>query len=196
MRDVVNQDGSRLTTGPALASPITRHRFPRLGLAGRLILLIVGFVMTAEVMIFVPAVANMRFNWLRSHLSAAYTAALTFEDTASGAISENLSRDLLKSVGARLIVLDADGTRRILASYELPAKIDAVYDLRSPSWGDLLSAAIDALAAPPGRVLTFLSPAPPGGNALEVTMDEAPLQRAHASAGSVPGVIFNWPLPS
>ena len=182
MRDVVNQDVSRLTTDVGFAGPIER-RLPRLGLTGRLIVLIVVFVMTAQVMIFVPAVANMRFNWLRSHLSAAYTAALTFEDTPNGTISENLSRDLLKSVGARLIVLDADGTRRILASYDLPAKIDAVYDLRSPSWGGLLSAAIDALTAPSGRVLTFLSPAPPGGNALEVTMDEAPLQRAmHAFA--------------
>ena len=182
MRDVVNQDGSGLAGGLAIAGP-ARRKLPRLGLAARLILLIVVFVMSAQVMIFVPAVANMRFNWLRSHLSAAYTAALTFGGVANGAISEDLSRDLLKSVGARLIVLDTDGTRRILASHDLPAKIDAVYDLRSPSWGSLLSAAIDALAAPPGRVLTFLSPAPPGGNALEVTMDEAPLQGAmHAFA--------------
>ena len=58
-----------------------------------------------------------------------------------------------------------------------------MYDLRTPSWGSLLSAAFDALIAPSGRVLTFLSPAPPGGSALEVTMDEAPLQEAmHAFA--------------
>ena len=182
MRDIVNQHVSLLATDVASARP-ARRRIPRLGLTGRLIMLIVVFVMTAQVMIFVPAVANMRFNWLRSHLSAAYTAALMFEQTTNGAIPDTLSRDLLKSVGARLIVLDADGTRRILALYDLPAKIDAVYDLRSPSWGNLLLSAIDALGAPPGRVLTFLSPAPPGGSALEVTMDEAPLQGAmHAFA--------------
>ncbi len=141
-------------------------------------MLIAGFVMAAEVMIFMPAVTNMRFNWLRAHLSAAYVAALTFQKLPPGAISPDLSRDLLKSVGARLIVLDANGTRRILASRDLPAKIDAVYDLRTPSWSNLLWSALDALAAPPGRILTFLSPAPPGGDALEVTLDEAPLQSA------------------
>ena len=182
MRDVVNQDASRALPGlrraiwPAVG-------VPRVGLAGRLIMLIVIFVMTAEVMIFLPAVANMRFNWLRSRLSAAYVAALTFEGAPQGAISDGLARDLLRSVGARLIVLDANGTRRILASNDLPAKVDAVYDLRAPSWPSLMVAAVEAFAAPPGRILTFLSAAPPGGDALEITLDEAPLQVAiHAFA--------------
>ena len=177
MRDVVRQEAREVL--PALRGlSWPPRRFPRVGLAGRLIMLLVAFVMMAEVMIYVPAVSNMRFNWLRNHLSAAYVAALTFEGAAPGVISDDLARSLLKSVGARLIVLDKDGTRRILASGDLPAKVDAVYDLRSPSWTGLLFAAFQALAAPRGRVLTFLSPAPPGGTALEVTMDEEPLQRA------------------
>lgn len=177
MRDVVTKEVGGVQL-PALRAPWPRPTVPRVGLAGRLIVLIVAFVMTAEVMIFVPAVTNMRFNWLRSHLSAAYVAALTLEGAPFGSISDKLSRELLKSVGARLLVLEKDGTRRILASGELPAKVDAVYDLRSPSWTSLLTAALGALGAPPGRVITFLTAAPMGGTALEVTMDEAPLQRA------------------
>ncbi len=181
MRDVMNRDAQALPGLPRAVRP--RRGVPRIGLAGRLMVLIVAFVMTAEVTIFVPAVTNMRFNWLRSHLSAASVAALTFAGTAPGAVSEELSHELLRSAGARLIVLDADGTRRILASDDMPAKIDAVYDLRTPSWSSLLWAALDALVAPPGRVVTLLSAAPPGGDAIEVTLDEAPLQRAmHAFA--------------
>ena len=182
MRDVVNQDAPALPGLPRAVRP--RRGVPRVGLAGRLIMLVVAFVMTAEVAIFVPAVANMRFYWLRSHLSAAHVAALTFAGAAPGAISEHLSRDLLRSTGARLIVLDADGTRRILASDDMPTKIDAVYDLRTPSWPSLLSAAFDAMVAPQGRVVTLLSAAPAAGDAIEVTLDEAPLQRAmYAFAG-------------
>ena len=35
--------------------------------------------MIAEVLIYVPSVANFRLNWLNDRLSAAYTAALVFE---------------------------------------------------------------------------------------------------------------------
>lgn len=157
-----------------------RHRRPpiRVGLAGRLIVLIAAFVMIAEVMIYVPAVANMRFNWLRNHLSAAYTAALVLEAAPEGMLSDAFTREVLKSVGARLIVMDKDGTRRILASGDLPSKVDEVYDLRASNWTSLLGAAFRTLTSPDGRVLTFLSVAPMGGSAIEVTMDEAPLKQA------------------
>ena len=115
---------------------------------------------------------------MRAHLDGAAVAALAFERAPPGAISPELSRQLLRSVGARLIVLDANGTRRILASRDLPAKVDETYDLRQPSWTSLAHAAVEALAASPGRVLTFLYPAQPGDAAIEVTLDEAPLQRA------------------
>ena len=150
----------------------------RVGLAGRLLVLVATFVMLADVMIYVPNVANFRFYWLRSHLSAAYTASLVLEGAPEAVLSETLTRDLLNSADARLIVLDKDGTRRILASGDLPSRVDEVDDLRTSDWPDLLRAAFRTLVAPPGRVLTFISPAPAGDSAIEVTMDEAPLQHA------------------
>lgn len=174
MRDVVTRTDSPIEFMRAEA-PSARFR---VGLAGRLIVLIIAFVMIAEVMIYVPAVANMRFNWLRFHLSAAYTAALALEGAPPSVGSDTFGRNLLKSVGARLIVLDKNGTRRILASGDLPTKVDEVYDLRSPSWSNLLGAAFRSLTSPDGRVLTFLTDAPLDGSAIEVTMDEAPLKSA------------------
>lgn len=175
MRDVVTRpEGGPIEERGGFASPL----HIRFGLASRLIVLIAGFVMLAEVMIYVPAVANMRFNWLRYHLSAAYTAAMVFDAAPRGMMSDALTRDLLKNVGARLIVLDKDGTRRILASGDLPDKVDEIYDLRSPTWPSLLAAAYRSFTSPDGRVLTFLTAAPMGGSAIEVTMDEAPLKAA------------------
>ena len=37
--------------------------------------------MIAEVLIYVPSIANFRLNWLRDKLSDAYTAALVLEAT-------------------------------------------------------------------------------------------------------------------
>ena len=150
----------------------------RIGLAGRMIALIAGFVLIAQIMIFVPAIANMRFNWLRNHLSAAAVAATTLESLPSDSISPAFASDLLKSAGAREIAVAQAGTWRILASRGTPAKADATYDLRTASWPDLLRAAFATLVAPPGRVLTLLSAAPVGGRVLAVTIDEAPLTEA------------------
>lgn len=41
------------------------------GLSGRLLLLTIIFVMIAEVLIFVPSVANFRNVWLQNHLDTA-----------------------------------------------------------------------------------------------------------------------------
>ena len=157
--------------------PASRQRL-RIGLAGRLIVLIAGFVLGAQVMIFVPAVSNMRFNWLRNHLSAAYVAAVTLDAVPAGDVPPTLAAELLQSAGARQIAIDRHGTRRVLASRGAVGKVDATYDLRKSSWPNLLGAAFDALTAPPGRTLTLLSAAPVGGSVLEVTIDEAPLTEA------------------
>ena len=172
MRDIVTQ-----TTGPArLHGRRLRLRF---GLAGRLIGLVAGFVMIAQVMIYVPAIANMRYNWVRHHLAGAVTAAYVLEHAPDRALSDDFARDLLKQVGARLIVLDQDSTRRILAAGDLPDKIDEFDDLRESDWPRLLGAAFRSLTSPPGRVLTFLSAAPGhSDDSIEVTMDEAPLKQA------------------
>jgi signal transduction histidine kinase len=178
MRDIVTPVmAGQLSDRPATLW-VPRTRMLRVGLAGRLIVLIAAFVMIAEVMIYVPAVANMRFNWLRNHLTAAYTAALVLESNPQHVVSDALARSILDSVGARLIVLDKGGTRRVLASSELPAKVDEIDDMRVSSWPGLLGAAYRTMTSRPGRVLTFLNTAPMGCKAIEVTMDEAPLKQA------------------
>ena len=48
----------------------------RFGLSGKLLVLTVIFVMVAEVLIYVPSIANFRITWLNDRLAAAHTAAL------------------------------------------------------------------------------------------------------------------------
>ncbi len=154
-----------------------KTRRVRLGLAMRALLLNIAFVMIAAMMIYLPALSIYRENWLRNRLSAAYTAALVLEAAPRAMVPPDLSRQLLESVGARVIVLDMRGTKRILASSDLPPAVDAVYDLRNPSFADTFSHAIETLLAPKGRVITILGEAPMGGEAVAITMDEWPLKR-------------------
>src|ERR1700722_18487045 len=69
-----------------------RARAPRLGLSGKLLVLTVLFVMMAEVLIYVPSVANFRLNWLHDRLSAAYTATLVFQTAPDGVVPERVAR--------------------------------------------------------------------------------------------------------
>src|SRR5947199_1586709 len=101
----------------------------RLGLSGKLLLLTLLFVMMAEVLIYVPSVANSRLNWLNDRLSAAYTAALVFETVPPDAVvPENVAREILKSIGARAVALKMGQQRRLLAAGNMPAAIDMDID--------------------------------------------------------------------
>ncbi len=152
-------------------------RRPHFGLATRTLVSVVAFIMVAEIIIYVPIVANYRENWLRNRLSAAYTAALVLEAAPRAMLSDQLSRELLDSVGARIIVLNSHGARQILAATTLPPRVDGFYDLQHSNFFDALAAAYGTYTSK-GRVITIMGEAPMGGDAIEVTMDEAPLTRA------------------
>lgn len=149
---------------------------PRLGLAGRVLLLVIGFVMLAEVTIYVPSIANFRENWLRDRLSAASTAVLLL-DATSAQVPDRLVADALAAVGAKSIVLKMQDSRRLLASSDMPPRVDARYDLRDPSFVEAIVAAFRTLTTTRNRTIAVVGPAPMG-EFIEITMSEAPLRQA------------------
>ncbi|MCB1545993.1 MAG: sensor histidine kinase, partial [Rhodoblastus sp.] len=151
---------------------------PRFGLAGRVLLLIVAFVLLAEVAIYIPSIANFRNNWLRTRLSAAYTAALVLDAAPEGMVPQSLKVAILDSVGARMIVLKRPDSRRMLAVSDMPPEVDEVSDLRNQSAWSAIAASFRTLLARPGRILDVRSDAPMGAEYVEVAIDEAPLKTA------------------
>src|ERR1700761_6854992 len=95
----------------------------RLGLSGKLLVLTILFVMIAEVLIYVPSIANFRLNWLNDRLAAAHTAALVLDAAPAGMVPESLANRVLDSVGARAVAMKMGDQRRLLASNNLPSKI-------------------------------------------------------------------------
>ncbi len=153
-----------------------QRRMPRFGLATRVLILVVAFVMATEIIVYVPIVANYRDNWLRRRLSAAYTATLVLEAAPRAMVPEALSRQLLENVKVRIIVLEGTwhkahpGRRDICRT-----QVDEFYDLRHSSLLQALAATYRTYMAKADRVVTILGDAPTPGDAIEVTMDEAPL---------------------
>src|SRR6201996_2158756 len=98
-------------------------RVPRFGLSGKLLVLTLLFVMIAEVLIYVPSIANFRLNWLQDRLSAAYTAALVFGTAPSGEVPEPVARQILESIRAHAVALKLGQQRRLLAAGNMPGPV-------------------------------------------------------------------------
>src|SRR6516165_5671717 len=149
------------------------------GLSGKLLALTLLFVMMAEVLIYVPSVANFRLNWLHDRLSAAYTAALVFETAPGGMVPDAVARQILDSIGARGVALKMGQQRRLLAvSDHMPPAINHDIDMRSMTWHRAIVEAFQTLFCADTDVMRVMGPAPMGGDFVEIVMDEVPLRRA------------------
>jgi signal transduction histidine kinase len=149
----------------------------RPGLSGKLLALTLLFAMMAEVLIYVPSVANFRLNWLHDRLSAAYTAALVFDTAPGGMVPDTVARQILESIGARAVALKMGQQRRLLASSDMPAAIDHDIDMRDMSWHRAIIEAFQTLFSSETAVMRVVGPAPMG-EFVEIIVDEAPLRSA------------------
>ena len=154
-------------------------RAPRLGLSGKLLVLTILFVMIAEVLIYVPLVANYRVNWLNDRLASAYTAALVLEAAPNGMVSDSLAKQILDSVGARAVAMKMGKQRRMLAVGDKPPPINNDYDMRNVMTFDSIVDAFMLMfdGAAGKKMMRVVGPAPMGGDYIEIVMDEAPLQK-------------------
>lgn len=150
----------------------------RWGLSGKLLVLTILFVMIAEVLIYVPSVANFRVNWLSDRLASAHTAALVLDAAPSGMVPESLARQILDSIGARAVAMKMGQQRRLLAVSDMPPEIHREIDIRDMSWWSVIIGAFQALTDPSDCVLRVIGPAPAGGEFVEIVIDNTPLQRA------------------
>src|SRR5919198_4255876 len=166
------------TTEQSAAAAQTSRPRPSLGLSGKLLLLTLLFVMIAEVLIYVPSIANFRLNWLHDRLSAAYTATLVFETAPSGMVPEPVARQILDSIGAHAVALKMGQQRRLLAASDMPSTINEHIDTRDMSWHRAIIDAFETLRCGDRDIIRVVGPAPMGGEFVEIVLDEAPLRKA------------------
>jgi signal transduction histidine kinase len=191
--------------GPTAADGTAGRRF---GLPARLLLLTGLFVLLAEVLIFVPSVANFRVNWLVDRLTAAHLASLAAEAVPGGSIPPMLQADLLRTAQVTTVAIRRDGQRRMVLAPERAVDIDATYDLRTmprtftAELGRRIGMITDALkvfVTPGSRVVRVIGqprtappmvpPEPMGpldfgpDDFVEIVIGEAPLKRAMIAFG-------------
>ncbi|MEQ1403918.1 HAMP domain-containing sensor histidine kinase [Neorhizobium sp. Rsf11] len=152
---------------------------PRLfrGLSGRLLWLTVIFVMLAEVLIFVPSVANMRMNWLRDKLDTAAAAGIVIDGLQSAELPRAVQDDTLLATGTKVIALRKDGTSRLLAATDMPPQVDEVFDLSDTPMLASMRDALDTLLFGGGRVMRFYGPIGESDMVIELVMTDGALRK-------------------
>jgi signal transduction histidine kinase len=168
----MNNDKSATRSGPI--------RVPRFGLSGKLLFLTILFVMIAEVLIYVPLVANFRVNWLNDRLASAYTAALVLDAAPNGVVSDKLAKQILNSigVGARAVAMKMGSRRRLLAVGDMPPPVTRTFDMRHVRTFNAIINTFETMFDARNDVMRVVGPAPMGGEYIELVMDELPLRKA------------------
>lgn len=165
----------------------SRRRWLGLGLPAKLLLLTSGFVMLAEVLIFVPSVANYRVSWLSDRLTAAQVASLAAEAVPGGDVPLKVRAELLKTAQVKAVAVRRDGRRRLILPAQEPMAIDAHYDLRPREEGfvggiltrlGLIRDAFTTFVYGDARTIRVTGPV--GDNAedfIEIVIPESPLKK-------------------
>ncbi|MGO4869546.1 MAG: sensor histidine kinase [Roseiarcus sp.] len=172
------------TTTKALAEPIGAAESavcarPRtLGLAGRLLLLTIGFVLLAMGLIYASRLSAYRDNWLRDRLMVAHTAMLLFGDAANETLPKDLATKVLDSVGAKTIIVTLPDDRRLVATSGVEPAISDIYELGDPSMMEGNQAVFRTLFAEPSSVVRVVGRSQSDGALVDMTIDQTPLIEA------------------
>ena len=145
----------------------------QLGLSAKLLVLTILFVMLAEVLIYLPSVANFRRNWLNDRLAAAQIAVLVLENAPAEGLPEGSEERLLAGVGASAIAARVGGARRLLSLDSMPHEVARTVDLRDQSW--MQSTLVSPSHEMPIRVV---GQAVGAADFVEIVIDERPLRHA------------------
>ena len=153
-------------------------------------MLTVLFVMLAEVLIFVPSVANFRITWLTDRLTAAQLAALAAEAGPGGVVPDPLRAELLRTAQVRAVALKRQNERRLVLPSDGARRVRG--ELRFPRsardtgvWGGLelrlrlIRQALGVFLAREDRLIRVIGETGMGaGEFIEVVLPEAPLRTA------------------
>jgi hypothetical protein len=176
MSDSGTKPGNSAAAHPG---PAGTARAPRFGLSGKLLVLTIVFVMLAEVLIYVPSIANYRLNWLHDRLAAAHTAALVLDAAPRGMVPETLARQILDSVGARTVAMKIGDQRRLLATAEVPTTLHQDVDVRNMSAFRAIVEAFETMfLCSDSDLMRVVGPGPMGADFVEIILGMGPLRQA------------------
>jgi signal transduction histidine kinase len=156
----------------------TRSAVLGLSLSNKLLVLTLLFVMVAEVLIYIPSIANFRNVWLKEKLDSSELVALAVSAAPEGGISADLEEQMLRSIGVDTIALRSAGQRWLIAVDNMPHDIAVHHDLRWLKPLDSIRAAFQTLFSTGDRYIMVSGQPPAGSDRFEIVVHEAALRDA------------------
>ncbi len=140
MSDTISDPGDdRQRHDPSRTVPLSR------GLSTKLLVLTILFVMIAEVLIFLPSIANFRLRWLEERLGTAAAVSVVLVQGDPAGLSRALQNDVLMAIGAKAIAVRDGGVSRLLVIAEMPPEVDEHIDLANTGAVAAMTGALDTL---------------------------------------------------
>ncbi|MEE9453277.1 MAG: HAMP domain-containing sensor histidine kinase [Paracoccaceae bacterium] len=153
-------------------------------LSGRFFLLSFLFVMLAEVLIFVPSVAQFRVSYLQERLELAQLATLALLATPDDMVSPELSEELLKNAEVLNIVLKRDEVRELVLTMPITGPVRETFDLRMIGTFRAIREALACAVSPHGEIIRVIGqPIKGAGKEIEIVLYETPVKQAMLEYG-------------
>lgn len=148
-------------------------------LSSKLLWLTILFVMIAEVLIFVPSVANTRIRWLEDRLNTAAAAAVVIEGINDMALPRVIQNDTLMATGTKAIALRKDGMFRMIASVDDLPVVTHQYNLAGVSPLQAIIDAFDTILFGGDRIIRVYGPVGDDPDmTIDLVLEDQPLRHA------------------
>ncbi len=159
------------------------------GLPAKLLVITGVFVMIAQILIFLPALASFRVNWLNDRINTALVSAIAADAVPGREVPPALRNELLRTALVRAIAVRRGGARRVILPPVQEISIDVTYDMRQlarTTFSDQVTQrlvhigdALDVMRSDGDRTMRVIGLVGPRfDDVIEVVMPEEPLQRA------------------
>ncbi|MGN6583511.1 MAG: sensor histidine kinase [Rhizobiaceae bacterium] len=154
------------------AVPVTR------GLSTKLLVLTVLFVMVAEVLIFLPSIANFRLQWLEETLATAAGVSSALLGQGDAHLSREARNDVLMAIGARAIAVRDAGVSRLMVVSDMPPHVDEQIHVGYVGPGSAIIGAIDTVLFGGDRMLRVYGMVGKSRKEFELIIPDAGLRQA------------------
>jgi signal transduction histidine kinase len=152
--------------------PLTR------GLSTKLLFLTILFVMLAEVLIFLPSVANFRLQWLGERLGTAAVVSAVLMQGDPMPLPRSAQDEILAAVGAKAIAVRDAGVSRLLVVADMPPQVDAHVDIAGTRPLAAIRDALDTLFFGGDRLLRAYGPVGNSTKEYEIIIPDTRLRGA------------------
>jgi len=167
-----------MTTQNEAAAPDPAKFRPRRPLSTKILLLTILFVMIAEVLIFVPSVANYRINWLAGRMNTAAAASVLVASDADLELPLKAQDDVLMATGAMAIALHIGERSRFIRLSDSVPPIHAQVNVAEFSAFSAVRDAFDTLLFGGDRYVRVYGPIADSDNTIELILPDGPLRAA------------------